>query len=431
MKLLLKGATLLVKISPYLIAMLIGLLIGIERERRASGGHKTMGVRSFLLFSLTGALAGNIAAPLVTFALAAFAVLASLLGYWQALRIRPAGQSLSMATEIAAVLTFALGYFANFEPLLSLALGVIMLLFLHNETVLHSFIKKHLYPEEIQAAATLLLLTVGVIPIIPDRAIDPWNILNLRKLAVIIALIAGIQFGSYLLSRIFGHRLGTPLSGFLAGLVSSTAVFISHPRLAKSSPKNRLSIVTSAIFATSASLIQVLILIAAISLPLFVALLLPIVVMAAFTIGIGIIFHLKQNGPYIEHGPHKNPLNILSAIKLGSLIASFVIIIDLVDRFLGDVSAQFAAFLGALFDLHSVSIASAHLFENKTVSLITAAQTVLLAILASMLPKIALTAFLSDRQYRSLMLPITVIFLALSLIAWALAVFWPKIFLWV
>jgi uncharacterized membrane protein (DUF4010 family) len=416
---------LLVKFSPYLIAMLIGLMIGVERERRNAHGHKTMGVRSFLLFSLSGALAGNITQPLIAFALAAFAVLASLLSYWQVLRIRNT-QSLSMATEIAAVVTFALGYFANFEPILSLALSVIMLLFLHNETTLHSFIQKHLYPEEIQAAAILLLLTVGVIPILPDKTIDPWSLLNPRTLAIIIALIAYIQFGSYLISRIFGERLGVPLSGFLAGLVSSTAVCMTYPHMVKTAPKNTKALCASAIFATAASFIQIPVLVAVISVKLMTAILIPVIIITAICMIIGLVIYLKQTRTNLSH-TYKNPLNIPSAIKLGSLIASFIIIIDLVNKFLGDISTQIATFLGALFDLHSVEIAIANLVEQKAVNLSFASYLVFLTMVSSLLPKIFLTIFLADGQYKKLMLPTLIVLLVLCLLLLPISFFWPNI----
>jgi uncharacterized membrane protein (DUF4010 family) len=415
---------LLVKLSPYLIAMLIGLMVGVERERRMLKGQLAMGVRSFLLLALVGAIAGGINQPLVALGLVLFACVITLVGYIRISRLTKDIKSVGLTTEIAAMATFGLGYFANFEPLLSLALGVIMVLVLLNKSIMHTFVKRHLKPDEVQAAAVLLLLAVGVIPLIPDQAIDPWNIFYPRRLAIIIALIAGIQFTGYAFSRIFGQKIGTPISGLLAGIISSTAAFIAFSRLAKAKSGYYLPIVAAANFAVVASIGQLIVLLAAISLPLVIAILIPLISIALVPAVIAVLLSSKNHKDN-RKSLYKNPLSLLSAIKLGMILTAFIFIVEFAERFIGLTFTKLVTFLGALFELQGIAVACANMFENKTISLNVAASTVLIAVIASLVSKTVITAIFADGVYRKVMVSIMIGLLALSLGFWLLIRFFP------
>ncbi len=420
----------LIKLSPYLIAMSIGLMIGIERERRSVNGRQPMGVRSFLLFALLGAIAGGINETLISLGLVFFAATATLIGYVRTTNsLDDPLHTIGLTTEIAAMATFGLGYFCNREPLLSLALGVIMFVVLLNKPFLHAFTKERLRPEELQAAAILLLISVGVIPLIPNHAIDPLGIFNPRRLGVIIAMIGVIQFVGYAASRMFGNRIGMPLSGFLAGNVSSTAAFMSYPRLAKSLPESYLSVASAASFAITGTLFQLIILMSVISWELVIALAIPLMVIIGFSVVIGIFLSLKNGQPREKESP-RNPLSILSAAKLGILLTALIFIVELTERFLGEAFTKIVTFLGALFELHGVAVASANMLENATISLAMAANTVMVAIIASMVSKIGLTIILAEKgPYRRLMLTVTSSLLLLSIGFWFLIRFMPVILL--
>lgn len=409
--------------------MLIGLLVGIERERSINKGTKTMGVRSFLLLSLMGAIAGGIEQPLVALGLTVFTAAMVLIGYVMGINLSPNPRKpTGITTEIAAMATFSLGYFSHVESILCLVLGVSMVLFLHNKTLLHTFIRENLRPDEIQAAAILILLSVGVIPLIPNRTIDPFHIFNPFRLALIIALIGGIQFTGYALSRIFGDRIGLPLAGFLAGNVSSTAAFASYPKLAKLRPENYVTIASAAIFAITAMLIQVFILVAPVSWALFIALSIPLGIILAISVSIGIVLarkHMVGSARVV----HTNPLNLLGAIKIGVLLTALMFIVDLSERFFGEFLTKVISFIAALFELHGVVIGNANMVANNNVDLTSAAHTIILAIAATMVSKIALTAFLGAGLYRKLMLGILTGLFLLTVGIWWLVQLFPVLLL--
>lgn len=398
--------------------MSIGLIIGIEREHHHVRGRQPMGVRSFLLLGLFGAIAGGIGDPLVALGLVMFAAAATLMGYLRSTQGAESDHSpVGLTTEIAAMVTFGLGYLTNIEPFLSLALGVIVLVVLLNKGMLHDFTRKRLKPAELQAGATLILLAVGVIPLIPNHTIDPFHIFNPQRLAVIIALIAGIQFIGYAASRVFGHHIAMPLSGFLAGNVSSTAAFISYPELATNKPESYLIVGSAATFATMATLCKLCILLGAISWPLVLALAIPLSAIIITCAVVGLMLSLKNT--YVsKKSIHENPLSLRSAIRLGLLLTLMIFVVELSQRYLGVYYTQIVTFLGGLFELHGVSVASANMLENSTLTIKGAANMVLLAIVASMLSKLVLTIVLATGAYRRLMIIITSGLLLLSTLFW-------------
>lgn len=407
-----------IKLSPYLIAMSIGLMIGIEREQHHTRGRQAMGVRSFLLLGLFGALSSGIGEPLVALMLTLFAAAATITGY-----IRTTKDSsddhppVGLTTEIAAMITFCLGYLANIEPILSLVIGVIVLVVLLNKGMMHGFIREKLKPSELQACATLILLAVGVIPLIPDRTIDPFNIFNPQRLAVIIALIAGIQFLGYAASRVLGHHIAMPLSGFLAGNVSSTAAFLSYPEMVQKKPASYLMVASAAVFSIMATITKLCFLLSIISWQLTFALMIPLSCIIATCMAIGLLLSLKNT--YVSNTTiEQNPLSLKSAIRLGVLLTFMIFMVELSERYFGTYYTRFVTFLGGLFELHGVSVANANMFLNNTLSLEQAAQMVLLAVVASMASKLILTVVLAKGAYRRLMVIVTSGLLLLSVLFW-------------
>lgn len=415
------------KLSPYLIAMLMGLLIGIEREKRTLHVQKAMGVRSFLVIALVGALAGGLKQPLLAFGLLLFVAAAITASY-----VRTSKQSsnahnhIGITTELSAMATFGLGYFSHSEPFLSLALSIALLLFLHNKTILHNFIRSHLKQEEIQAAGILLLLAVGVVPLLPNETVDPLHIFNPFRLGLIIALIAAIEFSGYVVSRVFGSRIGLPVSGFLAGLISSTAAFASLPEQAKEKPKNYLAIASAAAFAVCATVGKLPIIIGAISLRLMVALFVPLLIVALASGAIGVILARKQTDR-VQGMDTKNPLRIVSALKMGALLMALILVVELTQRYLGPTYTTLVTFLAGLFELDAVIIAGANLFEIEGLTLRTAGSNIFIAIIASLLSKIVLTAVMARELYRIVVLTFLSILLCLSIGILLLIYFFPQL----
>lgn len=381
-------------LQPFAISFFTGLLIGIERERAHAVGAQAIGVRTFVLLGLLGTLAARIGEPALTLGLAAFALAAILAGYFRS--TRPGGGDIGLTTEVSAGVVFALGYLSVRDPTLGASLGVVVLLVLVSRQSLHVFARETLQAGEVNAAVILLVFVFVVIPFLPDRTIDPGGLVNPRRLALMVTIIAGMQFAGYVAGRVLGSAQGAVLTGMLGGLVSSTAVFLmlaGHARKGTGTP--RLAAAT-ALFATAATLVELVVVLLAGSAALAALIAVPVAAMVATGALVGALF-ARGGSNADEPLQTQNPLDLKAALKLGLVIGVLLIAVASAQRAFGPKGAQWVAMLGGLFELHGVSLATAVLLREGHVALEAAGFAIELAILASFLSKFGILWFLGRR----------------------------------
>jgi uncharacterized membrane protein (DUF4010 family) len=400
-------------LQPFAIALFIGLLIGIERERSHPVGLKAMGVRTFILLALLGTLAATIQQPTLSIVVAMFAFGAILLSYWRSSTARQEHAEIGITTEFSAAVVFCLGFITPQEPLLAAILGAAVLFILLSRARLHNFSRNQLKPEEIRAATTILVIMVGILPFLPNHSIDPWQLFNPQRFGILVLVLAVIQFGGYVAMRVLGERLGILLTGFFGGLVSSTAVFTTLPRFSREHPELTRVTVAAALLATVAKLIEFTLIIAIAAPALLKMIIAPLITMA--TVGVLLAFLMTyDNGAkkIIAHHPI-NPLDVRSILRLACFIGGMVFLIGLAQFYFGARGIQLLAFLGGLVQLHSVTYAAATLYTTgKLIANITCV-TLLLALLASFITKFILVWTLARNRFALL----TSVFLLLMLAA--------------
>ena len=156
------------------VALGIGLLVGIERERRgAGGGHPVAGVRTFALVALSGAVAERLGTAAMVIG-AAFVALAALASY-RASRERDPG----LTTEVAMLLVFLLGVLALRETTLAAGLGVAVALLLSAKSRVHHFVQRVLTEQELHDA---LLLAAGYAPDYAERPLDSPEMAGMKAI---------------------------------------------------------------------------------------------------------------------------------------------------------------------------------------------------------------------------------------------------------
>jgi len=223
-------------------AILLGALIGIEREKRKAEEEKTghiAGLRTFILLALFGAAAGWLSRTLsVPWIFAtAFVIVGAFVvaGYFVTARSSQAGKGLT--TEVAAVVVFLLGAMVmlGYEEL-AIGLGVVTAAVLAYKQPLHGLVAK-LGWDDVYAGLRLLIATFIALPLLPDQPIDPWGALNPYKLWLLVILISSLSLVGYVLTRMLGAARGAALMGLTGGLASSTAVTLSFAKQARDNPQ--------------------------------------------------------------------------------------------------------------------------------------------------------------------------------------------------
>lgn len=385
-------------IEAFLISFLVGLVIGIDRERSLPKGMKGMGVRSFTLVAIMGTLAATIKDANLTLIVSAFILGAILLNYHYTAAKQEKAKSIGITTGLAASVVYVLGYIAPKEPVLSAVIGGVILAMLVGREALHTFAKEKLKPREISAAATMLIIFICVLVFLPNQTIDPWNLFNPRKFGVLIAIIATIQFSGYVAIRVFGDRLGVLFMGFFGGLVSSTAVFATLPHFVKKHPERTRTACAAGIFSTVAMLLEFSIIITVAAPELFVSVSIPVIAMIAVGVVSALMIYSKE-GDHQKIDAPKNPLDFRSVFYLSSVIGGMIIIVAVVKLYLGVDGVKIVSFLGALFEIHGVSLATATLYVAGKLSLLDARVTLLVALFASYITKFVLLMALSRNRF--------------------------------
>lgn len=402
--------------QPYIIALMIGLLVGSEREKSHRREHP-MGIRTFLLISLLGAVTGGLNSPWIAALVALFAFGLIAISYFNQTRRRSANADVGLTTEFAAGLVFCLGYAAHQAPALTAVAGPIVAVILFSKKSLHRFIHA-LKPSELEAALLLFLSIVVVVNLVPDFTIDPWGIFNPHKFGYLILVLASLEFLGYVLGKAIGERQGLLASGFLGGFVSSTAVLMSSARRSTQTPESWRPLLGSALAAQEASFLLLLLLVALVSLPLCTLLLLP--VGTALVLGAALFFALsRQQTSRPLTLSVRSPLDWWGVFRLAFVLGAILALISLGKLWLGDRASMALSFLTGLFELHGVSLANATMARENRIDLHAAATNILSAIIASFVAKLALVWILGRGRFTRAATAIFLFFiLAVAFAAW-------------
>jgi uncharacterized membrane protein (DUF4010 family) len=393
-------------------ALLIGALIGIERERhKQRNAHPEIaGLRTFVLFALFGALCGWLGQMLQTPWLLAAGLLAAagfvVAGY--VLQARSTPVELGLTTEIAAVATFLLGALATLgERELAVGIGVIVAAVLAYKQPLHGFVEK-LGSEDVYAALRLLLATFIILPLLPDRTLDPWQALNPRSLWLLALLIAGLSLVGYVLTRLLGAHRGIPLTGITGGLVSSTAVTLAFARQSRDPQPGiaTAALASGMLLAWTVSFARVLVEVLVVNRALLPSLL-PSIVAMSVVCALFAGWHLRRAGRDVPAQAIllRNPFSLRSAIKFTALFAAVLLLVQIVLAYAPDTGLYYAAALAGTTDVDAITLSLAQYARSGNATL--AANAITLAVLSNTLVKTGMVVVLGSPELRRSILAAT------------------------
>jgi uncharacterized membrane protein (DUF4010 family) len=346
------------------LALAIGLLVGVERgwESGDTSGIRVAGVRTFALIGLYGGIAGWLSTVLGAATLGllslGFAALVAV-GYW--LAVRDDGDH-GLTTEIAALLVFALGAAAVLgQPAPAAAVGVVATALLAVKSRLHGWIAR-IRRLELTAAIELAIISVVVLPILPDRGYGPGGVLNPYALWWAVVLVAALSFAGYVAIRVAGARLGTMIAGLMGGLASSTATTWAFARMARDAGDLARLLAVGAVLAGSVTFLRILAVAAVFNGPLAAALAPPLLAMAATGFAGALVLRLgarsDAEAPPALQGM-TNPLDVGTALKFAAFLALVLVATELSRGWFGTAGVYAVAALSGLTDVDAVTISMA------------------------------------------------------------------------
>lgn len=244
-------------------ALGIGLLVGLERERK--NGHRPeqspAGLRTFAIVSLLGWVSAGLPLPwlLPVLLLALTALLTA--AYWRSERA-----DRGLTTEVALLLVLLLGALAYTQPALAVGIAVVLAALLFYREELHHFVRSQLSDAEVRDGMLLATAALVILPLVPAGFIGPLAAINLRTVWMLCVLMMGIGAVGHLAIRLAGPRFGLPLAGFISGFASSTATIASMGDYARREPAMRRAAVSAAVMSSVATMVLMAMVLAAIDL---------------------------------------------------------------------------------------------------------------------------------------------------------------------
>lgn len=270
--------------SKLLLAIIFGAAIGFEREGSGQGHSVLGGIRTYSLIALIGALAGilftsNFSA-LALVVTSGFLIL--LISYYAI--ASSTTKDFGVTTELSAIITFLVGLFLTLGiiPLQIIVVVFVLLMLILSIKSKTSQIVAGVSREEMQSFISYAIIALVILPFLPDTGytiadipavpavlqgfnwdlgqLSSLELINPRKIWMVVVLITGIDVFGYILGRIIGNKKGFALTSFMAGFVSSTSATQS---LAQKSKKSAFvnHLLGAALLANLASFLQIFLLV--------------------------------------------------------------------------------------------------------------------------------------------------------------------------
>jgi uncharacterized membrane protein (DUF4010 family) len=182
------------------IALGLGLLVGLQRERTESS---IAGLRTFALVTVLGGLTGLLAQDFGGWVLAgALLALAAMVVVGNVAKLRDEVRDPGITTEVAVLLMFGVGAYLTQGPVeVGIVLGGTVAVLLHAKARLHGFVDR-LGDQDVTAIMQFVLLTLVILPVLPNETYGPFDVLNPRHIWLMVVLIVGITLGGYLAYRL-------------------------------------------------------------------------------------------------------------------------------------------------------------------------------------------------------------------------------------
>lgn len=403
------------------IALGIGLLIGAQREKMAKAPG---GIRTFALIALYGSFSALLADEFGQWLLAAaFLGLTVLivLGNWLETRKDPE-HGAGITSEIAAMLVFGISaYLMNGEKALAVVSAGVIALLLHYKYPMHAFVGK-LGKADLQAIMQFVLISLVILPVLPNETYDPYDVLNPFKIWLMVVLIVGISLMGYIAYKLFSAKAGTLLGGLLGGMISSTATTISAARDSKGSPTRATAAALVIMIATAVSVVRILFEVFVVASPFFLRILAPFSVLLAVILMLTYLLYRKHSDEIVDGKEPGNPAQLKPAIIFGLLYAVVLFVVAFTRDKYGDSGLYVVAALSGLTDMDAITLSTAHLMNKDSIAVETGWRLVMVATLANTLFKAGAVAFLGGM---ALLKKIALLYGITILAGLAIILLWP------
>ncbi len=358
------------------VALLLGALTGLQRgwaAREQKSGERVAGMRTYALVGLLGGIA-----TLLSLKVTAWVLPSTLLAVCIAAVIAYRARMLQMGNYsitgiIGLLLTFSFGALAvAVDITIAATAAVITTIILDNKNEIHSALNR-LQEHELDAALKLLLISVVMLPLLPNEDMGLGGMLNPYKIWWMVVLIASISFAGYFAMRVGGTEKGILFTSLFAGLASSTALTLHFSRLARQTPQISALLSSGILLACGTMYLRILLYCAMITPTLLGYLVAPLLVMTLVLYFPALLIWRKyRNGTRVEQPTlNNNPLDLKSALLLGALLTVILLLASVLQQWLGNAGIYVLAAVSGITDVDAITLSLARMsqsgLESRTV----------------------------------------------------------------
>ena len=402
------------------VGLVVGVLVGLERGfklKDQADGRRVAGVRTFSLLGLAGGIAGllgSMGQVLVSAVLMLGAI--GMLAIAYAPRLKTKGDATS---PVAAVATLGIAYLAGTGLIgLALAAAAIVVLILAMRDEVHGFVDR-LDERDIKSLARFAVISLAVLPFLPNAQFGPYGAWNPFKLWWVVVLVTGFSFIGYIANRIFGARHGTIATALIGGAYSSTAVTQSLAQ--RLGTKDAGGAEPAGIALASAMMyLRVLVLVAILANRMLVPL--AIIVAPALVVAWVAGWWLYRSAPTSKDSvPPGNPIALLPALTFLAFVAGAAVAARWAQGQFGEQGIALLLFLMGSMDVDA-SIVTAGGLPEAAIGAELAAIAIGGTVVANMAVKIGVTLAYARRQGASTAIALgasTLVLIASLAVAWA------------
>lgn len=382
------------QIEAFLIAIGIGLLIGLERERVASA---RAGVRTFGLVSLFGALTAMLGEHLAS--IVPIAVGMAIVGIMiiTAYIRHPDSVDPGTTSVVALLVCYCLGVAAWLgHSMVAVILSVATTILLYFKTELRG-VATRLEAKEWISIFQFAVLSLVILPFLPDETFDPYNAVNPRQVWWMVVLISGLSLAGYATLRLVGTRYGAAFVGVAGGLASSTATTLIYARNARETPPSAAMAALVIMLANLVMMIRVA-MIAAVVAPRLVPALAMVVAPALLTGGLSLFWYWREQTRGQAFLPDtRNPTELRAALGFGAIYAVVLFISAWLSEIAGNQGMYVLALVSGLTDMDAIALSSMRLFNLGKIALHVTVIAIGLAMIANLAFKTGIAVVVGGR----------------------------------
>jgi uncharacterized membrane protein (DUF4010 family) len=412
------------------VALAIGLMLGLERGwefRELHTAQRTAGLRTFGAIGLLGGVVAELAGDRGQMLIAAIAIALGIVlaaGYWRESEIE---RDVSLTTSVTALVAYSLGALAGRGELLpASSSAVVLTMLLGFRPELHSLIRA-IDRAELLATFRLLLISIVLLPVLPNRGYGPWAAFNPYHIWWMVVLVAAVSYVGYFATRLMGAERGILITGLFGGLASSTVVALSLARRARHDLRVPNLLAAGATIASAIMWPRIFLIVGAVDPELAQRLIIPLA--ASTIVAIAGALWLANRGRKEENAlaaggekvPAANPLDLGTAIRFGLILTAIIVAARAASAWAGASGLLLVAGISGLVDVDAISLSVATMSNHRLAAPDVAIAAILLAASVNTLLKPAMALVIGGAPMGLRFLAASLAMIAACVAGWLLA----------